>query len=77
MFFLQVMVKVSLGDPGYIYTAKILVAAAISLLKDRESIQQQMPGGVFTVGTLLRHTGYRERLQSQGIRFEVLNQSKK
>lgn len=34
------------------------------------------PGGVFTVGGLLRRTSYIDRLQSRGIKFERVDSAK-
>ena len=44
------------------------VQAALTLLEERSKVGA--PGGVFTVGALLRKTSYVERLQARGIVFE-------
>lgn len=58
-------------DPGYIGTASMVVASAVTLLKDREFLPQQ--GGVMTTAFAFRATNIWERLQKRGIKFSVVN----
>jgi short subunit dehydrogenase-like uncharacterized protein len=63
----QVVTRVSGGDPGYDETAKMLGEAALALAQDA-------PGpstGAVTPAQGLG-SGYRDRLVTQGLRFEVL-----
>jgi short subunit dehydrogenase-like uncharacterized protein len=64
----QVVTRVSGGDPGYDETAKMLGEAALALAQDG-------PTGYVGAVTPAQGLGdgYRRRLESQGLRFEVLS----
>jgi short subunit dehydrogenase-like uncharacterized protein len=66
----EVVTRVSGGDPGYDETAKMLGEAALSLAQD---------GASDHVGAVTPAQGlgasYRSRLESQGMRFEVLSRT--
>lgn len=72
----QVVAEVSFGDPGYLFTSKMLVQSALTLLQERQAIVGAVgaAGGVFTVGTLFRHSSLIERLQQAGVKFSVKQQ---
>lgn len=69
----QVTVEVTFGDPGYLFTSKMLVQSALTLLQERAQIAGTVgaAGGVFTVGTLFRHSSLVDRLGKAGVKFEV------
>ncbi len=69
--------EVNFGDPGYIFTSKMLVQSALTLLQERQQIVSAVgaAGGVFTVGTLFRHSSLIDRLQQAGVKFTVQQQS--
>jgi short subunit dehydrogenase-like uncharacterized protein len=66
----EVVTRVSGGDPGYDETAKMLGEAVLTLAQD---------GGTGHVGAVTPAqglgSGYRRRLEDQGLRFEVLTGS--
>lgn len=66
-------VEVTFGDPGYLFTSKMLVQSALTLLQERAQIAGSVgaPGGVFTVGTLFRHSSLIDRLGKAGVTFAV------
>ncbi|GBF92594.1 hypothetical protein Rsub_05208 [Raphidocelis subcapitata] len=68
----RVDLKIGLGDPGYLYTAKMMVAAAMALVEERAKVLESVggSGGVFTAGFLLRDTSLPERLKRAGMTFE-------
>lgn len=63
----------SFGDPGYLYTAKLMAAAAMALLGERATCLASVggAGGVYTAGFLLRDTSIVDRLKADGFKFEV------
>jgi hypothetical protein len=72
---MQVTTRVSLGDPGYLFTAIMHVQTALTLLEEREQILELVGGGgVYTVGYMFRNSTLMERLQAHGVKFEVLDQ---
>lgn len=77
LLLLQVVAEVSFGDPGYLYTSKMLVQAAATLLQERQAIAAAVgaSGGVFTVGTVFRHSSLIERLDNVGVKFTVKESS--
>jgi hypothetical protein len=70
----QVHAQVTLGDPGYIYTSKILVCVVQTLLAERSALLEATgtAGGAFTVGELFWGSGLLQRLLGVGVGFEVL-----
>jgi hypothetical protein len=69
----QVQCEVALGDPGYLYTSRMLVQAGATLLQERRQLLATVgaPGGVFTVGTLFRNSSLTDRLNSVGVKFSM------
>lgn len=75
----QVTGEVSFGDPGYIFTSKMLVQAAATMLQERQVLADTVAapgggggaGGVFTVGTLFRNSSLIDRLAAVGVKFAV------
>ncbi|KAK9800339.1 hypothetical protein WJX73_005481 [Symbiochloris irregularis] len=65
----QVVSHVSGPEPGYKATPIIIVQCSLALLEERDRAPK--PGGVFTVGTLLRDTTIIQRLHKAGVLFEV------
>jgi short subunit dehydrogenase-like uncharacterized protein len=74
---LQVVAQVSFGDPGYLFTSKMFIQTALTLLQERPKIAAAVgaSGGVFTVGALFRHSSLIDRLQQAGVKFTVKQQS--
>ena len=66
----RVTARVCGPDPGYITCSTFLVQAAVSLVKDRKDLPTD--GGVFTPASALANTKYIERLQKNGITFEMV-----
>lgn len=64
---------VSFPEPGYIATSRIVVAAAASLLLERDTVLHTLErkGGVVTSAEALRETGLWQRLQQRGIGLEI------
>jgi short subunit dehydrogenase-like uncharacterized protein len=75
-WWLQVVAEVSFGDPGYLYTSKMFIQTALTLLHERQQIVAAVgaTGGVFTVGALFRHSNLIDRLQQAGVKFTVKQQ---
>lgn len=73
---LQVVAEVSFGDPGYLFTSKMFVHTALTLLQERQQIVDTVgaSGGVFTVGTLFRNSTLIDRLGKAGVKFTVQQQ---
>jgi short subunit dehydrogenase-like uncharacterized protein len=73
----QVVAEVSFGDPGYLFTSKIFIQTALTLLQERRQITEAVgaPGGVFTVGTLFRHSSLIDRLNKAGVEFTIKQQT--
>ncbi|GJN32965.1 hypothetical protein PR202_gb21516 [Eleusine coracana subsp. coracana] len=65
----EIITKVSGPDIGYITTMITLIQCAITLLSERNNLPK---GGVYTPGTIFGPTGLQQRLQENGISFEVL-----
>jgi len=65
----KVTVKVSGPEPGYVATPIFVVAAAATILSDSGKMGD---GGVLTPSLAFKGTGYRQRLTSRGIKFEVV-----
>ncbi|MEM9999019.1 MAG: saccharopine dehydrogenase NADP-binding domain-containing protein [Bacteroidota bacterium] len=65
-----VTAKIEGGDPGYTETAKMLAEAALALAFDRDTLPET--AGLLTPASALG-LPYLQRLQQQGIRFEVLS----
>ena len=71
---IKLVTRVSGPEPGYVACALLVTPAAATLLEEGEALARQgLPGGVYTPAVLLRGSGYVERLQRRGIRFEVLS----
>jgi hypothetical protein len=72
----QVRVEVTFGDPGYLFTSKMLVQSALTLLQEREQIAATVSaaGGVCTVGALFRNSSLIDRLGKAGVQFAVTKQ---
>ncbi|KAI8477053.1 MAG: Saccharopine dehydrogenase-domain-containing protein [Monoraphidium minutum] len=70
---MRLTLTIGMGDPGYLFTAKMISSAAITLLQERAAALASVggAGGVFTAGFLFRDTGLVERLKRDGMRFEV------
>jgi len=66
----EIKTKVSGPEPGYQTTPICMVAAAMTVLEESESIP--LDGGVLTPGSAFRNTAIIDRLQSRGMKFEVL-----
>lgn len=69
--------RVSLGDPGYLFTSVMLVQCAATLLQERQALLDSVGGrgGVFTVGTLFRGSSLLQRLDEHGVKFSVVGSS--
>ena len=63
--------KVSGPDFGYVGCSIFIGQCAITLLKEREKLPG--PGGVFTPGSCFSKSTLIERLQNNGIKFEMLD----
>ena len=72
----QITATVTFGDPGYLYTSKMLIQTALTLLEERQALVETVgaAGGVFTVGALFRNSSLIDRLDNAGVRF-VVNKS--
>ena len=69
----RVTLRMAFGDPGYLYTAKIMAAAALTLLDERAACLAAAggAGGVFTAGFLFRDSSLADRLKAEGFKIEV------
>lgn len=65
----QVITKVSGPDVGYITTMITLIQCALILLSERNNLPK---GGVYTPGAIFGPTDLQQRLQENGIPFQVL-----
>lgn len=68
---MEIRTMVSGPEPGYVATPIIFLAVADTVLEERAALAN---GGVFTPGALLHATTLLERLNTAGVKFEVLPQ---
>lgn len=66
----QIKTIVSGPEPGYVTTPICMVAAAMTVLEESESIP--LDGGVLTPGSAFKSTKLIDRLQQRGMKFEVI-----
>lgn len=64
----RVATRVEGPEPGYVACAIFVVAAAATLLEERERLG--VPPGVHTPAWLLHNTTYVDRLRARGVAFE-------
>lgn len=69
---MEIITRVMGPEIGYLTTPIILLQCALILLSERESIPK---GGVFPPGIVFGHTDLEERLQENGISFDVISKS--
>merc|ERR1712183_504020 len=69
----QIKTVVSGPEPGYVTTPICMVAAAMTVLEESESIP--LDGGVLTPGSAFKSTKLIDRLQQRGMKFEVLKKN--
>ena len=67
---MKITTRVAGPEPGYIACSIFIVAAAVTLVEEREKLG--VPPGVHTPAFLLQNTTYVDRLKARGITFEVL-----
>lgn len=67
---MEIITRVMGPEIGYLTTPIILVQCGLILLNQRESLPK---GGVFTPGIIFGHTDLQERLQKNGISFDVIS----
>jgi len=65
----KIRVKVSGPEPGYVTTPICMVAAALTVLEEKESIP--LNGGVLTPGSAFKGTSLIGRLEQRGMKFDV------
>lgn len=72
----RLTLRITMGDPGYLFTAKMMAASALTLLQERQQVLASVGGrgGVFTAGFLFRDTTLKQRLQKAGMQFEVTHE---
>uniref|UniRef100_A0A8R1TZC8 Sacchrp_dh_NADP domain-containing protein n=1 Tax=Onchocerca volvulus TaxID=6282 RepID=A0A8R1TZC8_ONCVO len=58
-------------DAGYIATSACVLASALSLLNDADKLPQ---GGVYTPAAAFKDTGIYGRLETYGVRFEIVDE---
>ena len=69
---MEIVTRVSGPDPGYLTTSIIMVQCAIVVLTQRENLPK---GGVFTPGIVFGPTDLQQRLEDNGISFDVVSKS--
>ena len=69
---MEIVTRVMGPEIGYLTTPIILVQCALILLNQRENLPK---GGVFTPGIVFGPTDLQERLQDNGISFDVISKS--
>ncbi|PHT91917.1 putative mitochondrial saccharopine dehydrogenase-like oxidoreductase [Capsicum annuum] len=67
---MQIITRVMGPEIGYLTTPSILVQCALILLKERDSLPK---GGVFPPGIVFGPTDLQDRLQKNGISFDVIS----
>lgn len=68
----EIITRVTGPEIGYLTTPIILVQCALIVLKQRHNLPK---GGVFTPGIVFGPTDLQERLQENGITFDVISKS--
>ena len=66
----KISVCVSGPEPGYVATPIAMVQAALVVVKEREKLPEE--GGVYSPGAAFYRTSLIQRLQENGLKFEVL-----
>ncbi len=66
----EVTVRVSGPEPGYVATPLLLLGAAATLLAERDTLPVR--GGVLTPAAAFRGSGLIQRLNALGVAFDVL-----
>ena len=69
---MEIITRLRGPEFGYVSTSIILVQCALVVLKQRENLPK---GGVYTPGIVLGPTDLRERLQENGISFDIISKS--
>lgn len=69
----QIVTRVSGPEIGYVTTPIVLIQAALVMLDERRSLPK---GGILTPGAVFGGTDYIQRLQKNGIIFDVISSKK-
>lgn len=70
---MEVITRITGPEMGYVTTPIILIQCALILLSQRNNLPK---GGVYTPGIVFGSTDLQERLQQNGISFDVISKSK-
>lgn len=72
----RVRLTLRFGEPGYVFTAKMMAAAALTLLQERPACLAAVGGrgGVFTAGFLFRNSSLPARLRAAGFEIEAVHE---
>jgi len=70
---MEVITRITGPEMGYVTTPIILIQCALILLSQRNNLPK---GGVYTPGIVFGPTDLQERLQQNGISFDVISKSK-
>ena len=68
--------KITGPEPGYVATPIILLHTAITILEDTEDIKSfvKSAGGVYTSASAFYQTSLIDKLNEEGIKFEVIDE---
>ncbi|KAJ3109161.1 hypothetical protein HDU97_008560 [Phlyctochytrium planicorne] len=69
----EIITKVAGPEPGYVATPIAVVAAAYTILEDREKKTSNVPDGVLTPAAAFAQTDLISRLDAAGIKFSVVS----
>ncbi|KAI3722433.1 hypothetical protein L2E82_33471 [Cichorium intybus] len=69
----EIITRVMGPDVGYLTTSIILVQCALIILEQRGDLPK---GGVFTPGIVFGHTDLQDRLQENGVSFDLISKSR-
>lgn len=69
----EIVTRVSGPEVGYVTTPIVLIQAALIMLDERRSLPK---GGVLTPGAVFGGTDYLQRLQKNGMSFDVISTKK-